>query len=284
MSQERLTRWKLAEIGKQGGKCPLCQQPYSKKRPPTIDHIVPKSLGGGLASDNRRVICRVCNNRKANHPIWNPNQPDQTDAPPGMPLPPPLPEFSFPPLLPVQRGTSHRPPQPLPSDRWKTIAQLETAVNSLKAGKDVHICKYDLRYNIKDLISALPLLIELKATWSGPNGLQFLFPGGYLLNWWPSKGTLLWQKKLPKGADNIGERRRTLADELRGRKAELMAAKGTPGTSSDARFDASSTPWSAAPKKKCEKCDGLGWKRIVFEGVSGMQGCDKCGGIGEEPA
>lgn len=71
-SRRGIVRWKLEEIRRQGGKCPLCGKPYSKERPPTVDHIIPLSMGGGNSKNNRRVICRDCNNRKGGKPVWNP--------------------------------------------------------------------------------------------------------------------------------------------------------------------------------------------------------------------
>lgn len=51
-------------------RCPCCNvqlvwksyQPVVQKNMATVDHIVPKSIGGGNTVDNMYVMCRQCNN------------------------------------------------------------------------------------------------------------------------------------------------------------------------------------------------------------------------------
>lgn len=37
----------------------------------TVDHIVPKSMGGGNTLDNMQPMCSPCNNKKSNHDMTN---------------------------------------------------------------------------------------------------------------------------------------------------------------------------------------------------------------------
>jgi len=48
----------------QGNCCNVCGKRFTKKRPPTIDHIIPLSEGGGLTFENVQALCKSCNSRK----------------------------------------------------------------------------------------------------------------------------------------------------------------------------------------------------------------------------
>jgi hypothetical protein len=49
----------------QGNCCYYCGRPFTKKRPATIDHFVPRSRGGSNDLRNLRLACIECNHRKA---------------------------------------------------------------------------------------------------------------------------------------------------------------------------------------------------------------------------
>ena len=53
-----------AIIKQQKNKCPDCGKRFSKKNPPTMDHIVPLSKVPVHSSDNIRAVCASCNARK----------------------------------------------------------------------------------------------------------------------------------------------------------------------------------------------------------------------------
>jgi 5-methylcytosine-specific restriction endonuclease McrA len=48
----------------QGNKCAICGNRFCKSRPPTKDHIVPLSKGGGFTFENVQALCRSCNSSK----------------------------------------------------------------------------------------------------------------------------------------------------------------------------------------------------------------------------
>ena len=54
-----------------GKRCELCgvadgDDGYKERLPLHVDHIVPRSKGGGNALDNLQVLCRACNLGKSN--------------------------------------------------------------------------------------------------------------------------------------------------------------------------------------------------------------------------
>lgn len=59
-----LLQWeKILET--QGNKCAICGKRFCKSRPPTQDHIVPVSQGGGLTFENVQALCKSCNSAKS---------------------------------------------------------------------------------------------------------------------------------------------------------------------------------------------------------------------------
>lgn len=50
-----------------GKRCPYCNNVMKRDsdRPPTRDHVKPRSAGGTLEGENRLVVCGPCNNDKA---------------------------------------------------------------------------------------------------------------------------------------------------------------------------------------------------------------------------
>lgn len=64
-AKKRVKRQTL--IKRSGAKCFYCER---KIRPAelTLDHVVPKALGGSNRLDNLRLACRPCNQKKADMP------------------------------------------------------------------------------------------------------------------------------------------------------------------------------------------------------------------------
>ncbi len=50
----------------QNNKCAICGKKFCKSRPPTSDHIIPLSRGGGLTFENVQALCGICNSIKHN--------------------------------------------------------------------------------------------------------------------------------------------------------------------------------------------------------------------------
>ena len=58
-----LEQWD-AVIKLEDNRCNICKRKFTKGRPPTIDHIIPLSKGGGLTFENVQALCRSCNSAK----------------------------------------------------------------------------------------------------------------------------------------------------------------------------------------------------------------------------
>lgn len=214
-SRPSLVRWKLAEIRRQESKCPLCRKPYSREHPPTIDHIVPRTMGGTLEEENRRVICRKCNNRKGSRPVWDPSRPDAGAAPAAR----------VPVTVPV-RGSVREEPGDFGAkaylSKWRPLNDLKAQIGRAHpSGADLRVCKYDMRGRLGVLLAAMPLLDDLRAEWRAPDGIQFRFHNKAILNWWPHKGTLLWQDMPSRTVPRTGIKGQPLLAELLRREALL---------------------------------------------------------------
>lgn len=55
-----LLQWEKI-LKSQGNKCAICGKRFCKSRPPTKDHIIPLSKGGGLTFENVQALCQSCN-------------------------------------------------------------------------------------------------------------------------------------------------------------------------------------------------------------------------------
>jgi RNA-directed DNA polymerase len=51
---------------RQGGICPLCNEPIISLDEANLDHILPKSRGGSNDRENLQLVHRKCNTRKGN--------------------------------------------------------------------------------------------------------------------------------------------------------------------------------------------------------------------------
>lgn len=60
-----LRRWLWKQVGLNAVPCPYCRTPIDIVSL-TLDHIIPRSLGGEFSLANMQVICRECNERKSN--------------------------------------------------------------------------------------------------------------------------------------------------------------------------------------------------------------------------
>jgi len=48
----------------QNNRCNICNKKFTRKRIPTMDHIIPLSHSGGLTFENIQALCLSCNSRK----------------------------------------------------------------------------------------------------------------------------------------------------------------------------------------------------------------------------
>lgn len=69
-SKNRMNRKRFL-YAQQGGKCAYCGKslPLCKA---TLDHVVPKCMGGPATRENQKIACKACNGKKADKPphIW----------------------------------------------------------------------------------------------------------------------------------------------------------------------------------------------------------------------
>ena len=56
-------QWRQAKL-KTTPKCPVCKQNFGKRKPATVDHIVPLSKGGADNKSNWQLMCRACNMKR----------------------------------------------------------------------------------------------------------------------------------------------------------------------------------------------------------------------------
>jgi 5-methylcytosine-specific restriction endonuclease McrA len=69
-SKGKILRKKRAKLfDRQGGICPICQNTIKwhagiTTEQPTLDHIIPKSMGGTYTMDNLRLVHWRCNNAR----------------------------------------------------------------------------------------------------------------------------------------------------------------------------------------------------------------------------
>ena len=71
-TDEPITQTQWEEIIKnQKNKCLDCGKRFTKKNPPTMDHIVPLSVVPLHSSDNIRAVCARCNARKRDRLVQN---------------------------------------------------------------------------------------------------------------------------------------------------------------------------------------------------------------------
>ena len=58
-------QWNVILV-QQKNRCAKCKKRFTKKNPPTVDHIIPVSKGGGLIFGNVQALCLSCNSKKGN--------------------------------------------------------------------------------------------------------------------------------------------------------------------------------------------------------------------------
>lgn len=51
-------------IEQQNNRCNVCGKRFTVEYPPTTDHIIPLSRGGGLTFENVQALCKSCNSKK----------------------------------------------------------------------------------------------------------------------------------------------------------------------------------------------------------------------------
>lgn len=59
-SNRRLTKQQEIAFSRDGGRCHYCNVGGAM----TIDHVVPRSMGGGNSADNIVLACKSCNSSK----------------------------------------------------------------------------------------------------------------------------------------------------------------------------------------------------------------------------
>ena len=72
MKKLEKVKWLQEMIGRQGGGCTWCGEPYTADTDPAtlaVDHIIPKKKGGGDGPDNLQVLHAACNGEKGTRPM-----------------------------------------------------------------------------------------------------------------------------------------------------------------------------------------------------------------------
>src|SRR6185312_4198211 len=62
-TREEMTRWLWKNVGLHAVLCPYCHRPIDILSL-TLDHVVPRSIGGRFCLDNMEAICQACNEQK----------------------------------------------------------------------------------------------------------------------------------------------------------------------------------------------------------------------------
>lgn len=62
--KNRQNNKRLKLLERDGNKCWLCGGPFSKKRPPSLDHVIPKCKGGTTALNNMKLAHSKCNYKR----------------------------------------------------------------------------------------------------------------------------------------------------------------------------------------------------------------------------
>lgn len=62
----------IALLIRDGSTCSYCEYNFGNESEMTLDHVLPRSLGGGNEIDNLVLACYPCNQAKAADPSWSP--------------------------------------------------------------------------------------------------------------------------------------------------------------------------------------------------------------------
>ena len=54
-------RVRIRLLERDGNLCWLCEKPFSNRKPPSIDHVIPKSKGGPTIISNLKLAHSKCN-------------------------------------------------------------------------------------------------------------------------------------------------------------------------------------------------------------------------------
>lgn len=58
-------------FARDGGRCVWCDRPVEAGRTASLDHVVPRSRGGGMTQQNLVLACVPCNRDRANRSAWD---------------------------------------------------------------------------------------------------------------------------------------------------------------------------------------------------------------------